>query len=153
MHGKTDLVTMEIGEEVLYETAEAQFNVLVAYDNVANARRAMLLVDGLAGRIGPGVELHRELLRFDIMALLGTRVSARHGVAAANLVVVAADADRDLPVEVKHWLESWAIQHVPCGAALVALSEKEDQHVARGSPVQGFLRTLTAEVRIDFFAH
>lgn len=152
MNYETNLDTLARSNAIRSKTTEPEFHVLVAYDHAANARRAILMVNGLAGRLRGDVEVRPDLLRFDIIPLLGTSETPAQGAETPDLVIVAADAERDLPLGVKHWLEEWANRRVPGGVALVALLEKHWFSATHSSPVRRFLQTLATRAGVEFFS-
>ncbi len=140
------------GEGARLGTSAARFGVLVAYDNAVNARRAMLLLDELAGRLGSKIEFHRELWRFDIIGLLSSQGGAPQVVTTSNLLLVAANAEPDLPDSVKQWLEAWATKRRPGAAALVSVLAYEDSNLTQHSLVQTFIKTLAERTGVEYFA-
>jgi hypothetical protein len=151
MHDETNFSAMPKNTAAHSETAEPTFKVLIAYDHAPNARRAILLMDGLAGRLLGEIELRRDIWRFDVISLLGTREDALRDVMNADFVVVAADAGRDLPNSVKGWLEAWAGRQIPGGKTLVTLLERDSSTPIHCSPARSFLQDLAAEEGIQFF--
>ena len=86
--------------------AAPTFNVVVAYDGPRTARRAMDLVDGMTRDMGAEVSIHRNLWRFDVLSFPSERQTAVNDAVRADLVVVAANGDEELPAPVKVWLEA-----------------------------------------------
>ena len=134
-------------------TDNPAFNVVIAYDKAESASRAMRLVDGLVAEFGNDFMVHRDLWRFDILALPGVREETSTSAAQANLVVVAADGDTDLPVPVKTWLERWSAESIPGTAALAAVLRTSPSPAQGQSPAHRFLQATARQAGQEFFAH
>lgn len=130
------------------EHGRERFNVLITYDNPVNARRAMQLVDGLAGQFGKDFEIHRDLWRFDMLERAGEERDDLRDVTSPDLIIVAADGKRDLPSPVRSWLDTWAAKGVPGSAAMVALLGTQG---SSSSPVRACLQALAAEAGMELF--
>jgi hypothetical protein len=128
------------------------FSVVIAYDTPQTARRAMRLVDGLAGQLGRELNIHRNQWRFDILGLPVARRSAAEDAAKTSLLVIATGGDADLPVPVKTWLAEWSAKTISGAAALVALLLSPRTAAEGRSPVHRFLQTTAREAGQDFFA-
>ena len=133
------------------EHGRERFNVLITYDNPVNARRAMQLVDGLAGQFGNDFEIHRDLWRFDMIELAGEEGDDLRDVTSPDLIIVAADGKRDLPSPVRSWLDTWAAEGVPGSAAIVALLGAQGPSSSHASPVRACLQALAAEAGMELF--
>ena len=151
MDNETDRNALERGSREPSANERRGFRILIAYDTPVNAMEAMRLADGMVGQLGEGFAIHRDLWRFDILTLPEIRDDAVRETLDADLVVVAADAERSLPAPVMEWLAAWAARGVPSGAILVTLL-----NVLRAMPVQAaelrcFLRGFADEAGLELF--
>ena len=127
------------------------FNVVIAYDQAESASRAMRLVDGLVAEFGNDFIVHRDLWRFDILALPAVREETSASAAHADLVVIAAAADAELPVPVKNWLERWSAESFPGTTALAAVLQARPSLDPDASSVHCYLQALAREAGHEFF--
>ena len=129
------------------------FNVVIAYDDRNSARRAMNVVTGLVREFGNDFRFRCDLWRFDVLGLPKVSRAAARAGDAADLLIVAASGDKNLPGPVRNWLEWCADGKPPGSAALVALLESQQ----RSSDVQGrtrqFLHSAAVRGCMDFFLH
>ncbi len=128
------------------------FNATIAYDNPEAARHAIWLVDRWASARGRQFEVHHELWRFDVLSLPAVRAQAVADAIRSDLVVVCADRDRELPANVKTWLEEWRDRSIPGSTALVALLETDGESCAGRSPSRLVLEVSARQGDQDFFA-
>jgi hypothetical protein len=133
-------------------SAKPDFNVVIAYDTAPAAYQAMHLVDGLAQQLASKLNLRRNLWRLDILDLPATREAARADASNANLIVVAAYSDTDLPAAVKAWLGGWSARCIAGATALVALLLSQNAPTKRHSAPYRFLRATARKARQTFFA-
>jgi len=123
----------------------SSIKIVIAYENAATARRAEAIYDRLAQRLGDDFDFEQRLWRFDVLEEENLRAEAAKDTADADIVIVATNADNQLPHGVQSWLESSLRQHAG-GAALVALLEHPSP------PVQPYLEDVARRGGMDFFA-
>jgi hypothetical protein len=123
----------------------SSIKIVIAYDNAATARRAEAIYERLARRLGDDFDFEQRLWRFDVLEQEAVRAEAAKDAADADIVIVATNADQQLPAGVQSWLESSLQQHAG-GAALVALLEHPSP------PVQPYLEDVARRGGMDFFA-
>ncbi len=129
------------------------FNVVVAYDAPRTARRALDLVAGVTRDMGEEVSIHRNLWRFDVLSFPSERQTAVNDAARADLVVVAANGDEELPASVKVWLEAWTARRGAGESALVALLESYRPAREHSSPARSVLEAAARKAGQEFFVH
>ena len=128
------------------------FNIVIAYDNGQSARHAIRLVNALTGKFGREFEIQRDLWRFDALALPKMGWLASRSAASANILIVAAEGDGDLPAPVRAWLEEWSDNTRPGMAALAALLRERSPSEGSESATLRFLRELAERAGLEFFA-
>lgn len=132
--------------------AKTPFNVVIAYEDFAAARRAKRLYESLLRALGDELAFDLSLWRFEVLALPRLREVATQQAAEANMVIVSTSAERDLGREVKQWLETGLKQRENFPTSLVALSG--GCGVAYDSnPAHVSLRAMAFRYQLDFFAH
>ena len=127
------------------------FNIVIAYDNGQSARHAIRLVNALAGKFGREFEIQRDLWRFDALALPKMGWLAARSAASANILIIAAEGDGELPVAVRTWLEEWSDNTRPGMAALAALLRERSPSADAEPATLRFLRDLAERAGLEFF--
>ena len=126
-------------------------NVLIAYDDVVAAQRAMRLF----ARVGR--EHLNEFLcraqpwRFDLLGDPDWGKCASSDALRADLIVVSTSKRSDLPVAVQNWLAECLSQKQGARAAVVALLGSEDQKQDANSAGIQFLQSAARRAGLDFF--
>ncbi len=137
------------------ESREA-INVLIAYDDVAAAQRAMRLF----ARVGRGQteDLQTEellcqpqLWRFDLLADSDWGECAAIDALRADLIVVSASSPVALPRPVQSWLSACLARKQGAHAAVVALVQTDTHMEPSDCPSLGFLQAAATEAGLDFF--
>lgn len=126
--------------------------VVILYDKPASAHRAMSVVDGLASEFKDELRLHCDVWSFGVLRLTDVAAEASAGATNAQLIVVAADGDEPLPVDVTAWLEQWSVASVPGESAIVAVLSKRSESRSEPSAAFRFLEALAKHAGQEFFA-
>ncbi len=142
-------------EEYGAESCDA-LNVLIAYDDLAAAQRAMRLF----ARVGRGqiddlhsddLLCHPQLWRFDLLADPDWRKCAAEDAERADLIVVAASSPSALPRAVRNWLSACLARKQGAQAAVVALLRTDAHTEAPDCPSLEFLQKAANEAGLEFF--
>ena len=132
--------------------AKTPFNVVIAYEDFAAARRAKRLYESLLRALGDELAFDLSLWRFEVLALPRLRDVATQQAAEANMLIVSTSTEGDLAREVKNWLEAGLKQRENFPTSLVALSGgcsvADDS-----SPAHVSLHAMAFRFQLDFFAH
>jgi len=135
------------------EEARTTFNVVIVYDSSIAGNRAMNVFSGLVREFGGEFDFHCDLWRFDVFALPEVREAATRAGAAADLLIVAAQCEIDLPLSVKGWLDESVAEKAPRSAALVALLESGPRSSDVQSRTRQCLQSAADRSLMDFFLH
>lgn len=135
------------------KAGRSNFNVVVVYDDRNAASRAMNVVSGLVRQFGDDFELRCDLWRFDILGLARARKAAARAGDAADLLIVSASGETDLPMPVRDWLNWCADGKTPGSAALVALLESNCRLGDAQCRTRRFLQSVADRNLMDFFLH
>lgn len=127
-----------------------QFHIVMIYEDAHVGSRAQRFADKLLGEIRADCECVSDLWRFDVLALSEVRNAAVRAATAADLVIVSASGERDLPSAVADWLELWAWMIDGTRPALVALFQDSEGKCVRR--IQTRLRAIAAKKDLEFFA-
>jgi hypothetical protein len=134
-----------------FEPHLPEINVVIAYGSARAALHAMRLLDRVVQKFRGEFWVHRNLWRFDVLALPEAFASALEEITRADLVVVAAEADADLPAAANAWLHAWGRSSSANGAALVALLESSLSASRDDCPARSFLSALARATKMEFF--
>ena len=146
---KDGSMAIAIAHEV---TERESFNITIAYDKAQSGRRAMGLLDGIVAQCGGRFAIRHEVWRFDVLELPEIHKMASASVVKADLIVLAADGEHDLPPWVKGWLKTWSEASNPGYGALAAMLRGRPESIRGRSPARCFLETLAHATGKQFFA-
>jgi hypothetical protein len=135
------------------KTAGPRFNIVIVYDAKNAASRAMNFVSGLVRQFGDDFGFRCGLWRFDVLGLPRMRTAAARAGDAADLLIVSALSDTDLPLPVKDWLNWCADGKTPGSAALVALLESHRGSDEAQCSTRQFLQSAADRSLMDLFLY
>jgi hypothetical protein len=115
--------TFEVEPSDPYVETKHTFDVVVIYDDRSAAKRAMKFFSELVRQFGDEFEFHCESWRFEWLDLPKVRAAAILESSVADLLIVSAQCDADLPGPVKDWLNRCVAEKTPGSAGLVAMLE------------------------------
>jgi len=133
------------------DECKQRFNVLIAYDDVAAALRAMRLFSYLEREHGEGLKLEAKCWRFDLLeddAWL--ELAVEEGI-KADLLILSASSKSELPAAVQGWIKACLVLKRGSEAAVVGLFGTEEEMDQAASGLQ-FLRRATEKCGLVFFA-
>jgi hypothetical protein len=107
-------------------TEKMPLDVLIMYEDVTAARRAVRAVARLAERLEDQVEFCRNFWRFDLLAEPACRAAAIQDALRADVVIVATRAAREFPPLVSRWLEGCLAHREKRAIAVLALLGSDD---------------------------
>ena len=128
-----------------------KLNVVIAYDSVAAGQRAMHSLSFLERKIGDGMNVDPRLWGFEFLEDSGMRDQAEVDGSEADMLIVSAGGESDLPATVKSWVTKCLAQRFGNGA-VVALLGTTDNFDRPDSARFQFLQSAAIEAGIDFFA-
>lgn len=131
---------------------KAAFRVVIAYEDFASGKRAMDACKLLMAQLEHDVEFRTSMWKFDLLRNLKLNQIAVGDAIEADVIMVAASANSDLPIEIKKWIEGWSTRKHGQVAALVALLDFETTDVTGSSIVHAYLKRVAAAAEIDFLS-
>jgi len=140
-------------DEAGTEQTKPTFKVVMAYDSRSAGTRAMNVFRGLVRKFGDDFEFHCGLWRFDVLGLPETREAAVGAGIAADLLIVAARCDTDLPSPVEDWLDQCVAEKIPGSAGLVALLDGRQPLSDFQCQTRQHLQRIADRAGLDFFCH
>ncbi len=126
-------------------------NIVIAYEDIADGRRAMQTYNGLVGEVGRDGEFGYELWKFEALQSPQLREVAAQQAREANMIIVATRS-RTLPRSVRNWIEAWVRTGSNRPRALVALMAGSEPLIC-AAPVFVCLREAATRAGMEFFPH
>jgi hypothetical protein len=121
-------------------------NVAIAYEDLETGKRAMKTYEYMVQQLGGQCPFSSQMWKFDVLALPKLKEMAAKEAAAAELIMVSAHEGKQLPMQVKAWLELW-LSYTTRATALVGLFGNESIN----SPVRTYLADVARRAKIEFF--
>ena len=145
--------TFEVEASDGVKETKPAFDVVVIYDDRSAARRAMRFFSELVREFGDEFEFHCDLWRFDWLDLPQVRAAAVLESSVADLLIVCAQCDADLPGPVKDWLNRCIAEKTPGSGGLVAMLESHRSAYDIQTRTRHFLQSAANRGGLDFFLH
>jgi hypothetical protein len=127
-----------------------EFNVVIAYEDFNAGKQAKAAYDFLVANLTHEWSISRQMWKFEVLGIPELRNMAAKEAARANLIIVSSCGDRDLPVEVKAWIEAW-LGYQGNSVALVALFDCPPEGAERTQVAQAYLEGVAKRGRMEFF--
>jgi hypothetical protein len=121
-------------------------NVVIAYEDLETGKRAMKTYEYLVEQLGSQCIFANQMWKFDVLAVPKLKEIAAKDAAAADIIIVSAHEGRDLPKEVKAWIELW-LNYKSQTTALVGLFGAESVE----TPLRNYLEEIARRAKIAFF--
>jgi hypothetical protein len=121
-------------------------NVVIAYEDLETGKRAMKTYDYMVEQLGDQCLFTNQMWKFDVLSVPKLKEIAAKDAAAAEIIIVSAHEGKQLPAEVKGWVETW-LSYKTQTAALVGLFGAESVE----NPVRNYLAEVAKRAKIDFF--
>src|SRR4051812_21678448 len=121
-------------------------NVVIAYEDLETGKRAMKTYEYMVQQLGDQCLFANQMWKFDVLAVPKLKEIAAKDAAAAEIIIVSAHEGRELPAEVKAWIEMWLAYKRETGA-LVALFDGD----AAENPARTYLAEVARRAKIEFF--
>jgi hypothetical protein len=126
--------------------ANPALNVVIAYEDLETGKRAMKTYEYMVQQLGDQCLFANQMWKFDVLAVPKLKEIAAKDAAAAEIIIVSAHEGRELPSEVKAWIELWLTFKTE-GSALVALFDGE----AAENPIRSYLAEIARRGKMEFF--
>src|SRR6266542_491555 len=112
-------------------------NVVIAYEDLETGKRAMKTYEYMVQQLGDQCLFANQMWKFDVLAVPKLKEMAAKDAAAAEIIIVSAHEGRELPAEVKSWIEMW-LSYKTEASALVGLFGTETET----NPVRSYLAEI-----------
>lgn len=121
-------------------------NVVIAYEDLETGKRAMKTYEYMVRQLGEQCLFANQMWKFDALSVPKLKDIAAKDAAAAEIIIISAQGGRDLPAEVKTWIEMW-LGYKTEASALVALFDSESDF----NPARAYLADIASRAQIEFF--
>jgi hypothetical protein len=128
------------------DEANSTLNVVIAYEDLETGKRAMKTYEYMVEQLGGQCLFANQMWKFDVLAVPKLKEIAAKDAAAAEIIIVSAHEGKQLPKEVKSWVELW-LSYKTQATALVGLFGSESVD----NPVRSYLADVAQRARIAFF--
>ena len=133
------------------ETASADFNVVIAYEDFETGNRARRTCDLLAETLGSSCRFSSQMWKFEILGMPKLREMAVHDAGLADIIIVSCHGSNELPAGVKTWLDLWLEQKSET-LALVALFNAPAQDPNQADGIREYLAQVARRGEMEYFA-
>jgi hypothetical protein len=131
--------------------AHRTFRIVIVYENLVSAARALRACEFLRGEIGDTVSLEVNVWKIAILEDADSRRFAGIAAAQSDVVIVSTSGREEIPGAFRVWVESWTRMEDGGRPAVFTLF---GEHIGKGAfSIASFLRHKTALRGIEFFCH
>jgi len=127
--------------------------VVVVYEDFVTGQRAMKASKRLCEQSSRDLANQPTLWKFDLLRVPSLARMSAQDAAEADVIILAAHGDQELPAHITKWLNSWLDKKTERTATLVALLGRNDQDGMGGSPAHDHLRTSAERAGLAFLSH
>jgi len=121
-------------------------NVVIAYEDLETGKRAMRTYEYMVQQLGEQCLFANQMWKFDVLAVPKLKEIAAKDAAAAEIIIISAHDGRELPAEVKSWIEIW-LGYKTEASALVGLFDGQSEF----NPARAYLAEIASRAQIEFF--
>jgi len=132
---------------------KSPFNIFLTYADFDTALRGRRVYEQLVNALGHEFSFGLRLWKFDVLEISRLRALATAEAKDADLLIVSAHGNLDIPITVKVCLESGLNQARLANAAVIALIDNKSMSLDRNSSVHTWLRDLAAQYHADYAEH
>jgi hypothetical protein len=127
---------------------------VLIYEDFKTGTRAKDVCDHLLYQIEIDTEIDLALWRFDMLLDAELSANAANQAASADIVVLSAHGNTDLPPAVKRWLRQWLELKRRDGhsALIVSLDQSEEKQPGEAR-ILASLRTMVESAGVDLIPH
>ena len=121
-------------------------NVVIAYEDLETGKRAMKTYEYMVQQLGDQCLFANQMWKFDVLTVPKLKEIAAKDAAAAEIILISAHEGRELPDQVKSWIELW-LSYKTEANALVGLLGTEGPE----NPVRNYLAEVARRAQMEFF--
>jgi hypothetical protein len=133
------------------ESPSRPFRIVIIYENVVSAARALRACEVLRSEIPHDAGLEINVWKMSGLGFSESRILSASAAARADVVIVSASGREEQPTHLPLWVDEWLNQSAAEGSALFTLL---GDHATPGAiSFASWLREKTSPSGIDFFSH
>jgi hypothetical protein len=133
------------------ESPNRPFRIVIIYENVVSAARALRACEVLRSEIPHEAGLEINVWKISGLCLSESLIPSASAAARADVVIVSASGSEEQPAHLPLWVDAWLKQSAAKGSALFTLL---GDHATPGAiSFASWLREKTSRHGIDFFSH
>ncbi len=135
----------------LSDSSHRSFRIVIIYENVVSAARALRACEILRTEIPNDSALEINVWKMSALGASENRVPSASAAARADVVIISASGSEDQPAHMLVWVDEWLSQSAASGSALFTLL---GNYATPGAiSFASWLRHKASLVGIDFFCH
>jgi hypothetical protein len=127
---------------------DSSFNVVIAYEDFETGKHGKKTYDFLVQNLGEECRFDNQMWKFDVLAVPKLREMAAKDAVAADIIIISAHGQSELPMEVKSWMELWLSEKTNA-IAIVGLFDLE---AYEDNAARTYLAEVAQRAGIEFFA-
>ena len=126
-------------------------NVLILYEDWTTGLCAKKTFDSLANELGGKYEFNHCLWQFDLLGDKHCEKAVNREAVDADMVVVSAHGNSELPLWVKAWFEKWLLQKRKASGALIGLFDRDAESFDCREVIRSYLQDAAIRGKMSFF--
>jgi len=130
--------------------AKPTLNVVIAYEDFETGKHAKGTYDFLVEHLGHEFQFLNQMWKFDVLSIPKLREMAAKDASMADIIIISGHG-RELPQEVKSWIETWLAEKGN-PMALVALFTGSANYSMETAAVRAYLEGVARRGQLEFFA-
>lgn len=143
---------MELRAPEIWTDKPEWCEVAVIYEDIPSRDSAIRISQHLANQFARDLDFTFSWWKFKYLSDTELAAEAAQAASRSDLVMFATRSDRNLPAEVKNWVEQWLPWRIGREGAFTALT-KETQHPDfQSSPLGEYLATICRRTGMELIA-
>jgi hypothetical protein len=134
------------------EEGAPYLSVMITYQDLECSQRAMNAFESLVANLGGEYIFTRSTWKFDLLQFPKMREMAARDALDADIIIICAHEEADMPPEVDLWIQDWAGRKVNSPSALVALFERAEDRCCLINPAKSKLEEVARRIGMAFFS-
>jgi len=126
---------------------------VIVYDGFADLIRAYEMWAAIVARLKDKIQIVSSAWDFTGLRDPRLRRQAALNTASANVIVLSASGQSELPVYMLHWINSWLPWKKGRRAALVAVLDQQAPLPPAAAHLRNYLRRSAEQAGMDFFCN
>jgi len=127
--------------------------VVLVYEDLATGLRARQAFDHLVDQLELEADFRLNLWNFGLLRDPAHRQEAAREASDADIIVLSAHGQGELPAQVKAWLREWLELNADRPTALVASLDESVKDQSSENRILAHLRSLAAEAGAELILH